>query len=118
MGDNVHIVAGFSKDFCISGLRAGYAFSHNEDLISGIESLGLCSSVSNQTQWTLINMLNDKVWTRKFLKENQLRLKTRFDALKSALEAIGVKVTVCKGTLMCWADFRHLLKENTPEGEF
>ena len=70
MGDYVHIVAGFSKDFGISGLRAGYVFSHNKDLISGIESLGLFSAVSNQTQWTLINMLNDEVWTRKYLGEN------------------------------------------------
>ena len=30
---------------------------------------------------------------------------------------IGVKVTPCKSTLMAWADFRHLLKEPTPEGE-
>ena len=49
MGDYVHIVAGFSKDFCISGLRCGTLFTHNQDIIYAIESIGLFGAVSNQT---------------------------------------------------------------------
>ena len=47
MGDFVHIIGGFSKDFCISGLRAGTLFSHNSSLTSCIDNLGLFSAVSN-----------------------------------------------------------------------
>jgi aspartate/methionine/tyrosine aminotransferase len=47
LGDHVHVVAGFSKDFCISGLRAGTLFTHNQDLLAAISGLGLFGAVSN-----------------------------------------------------------------------
>ena len=49
MGDFCHIVAGFSKDFCMSGLRVGTLFSHNSAMNTCLDSLGLFSAVSNQT---------------------------------------------------------------------
>ena len=52
-----------------------------------------------------------------FLAENRRRLKERFDALEDALSVIGVKLMPSKGTLMAWADFRHLLKEQSANGE-
>lgn len=40
LGDNVHIAAGFSKDFALSGFRVGTLFSHNKDLLGAMDSLG------------------------------------------------------------------------------
>ena len=63
MGDNVHIVTGFSKDFCMSGLRVGALFSHNSGMHGCIDMLGLFGAVSNQTQWCLTQILEDEKWT-------------------------------------------------------
>lgn len=113
LGDSVHVIGGFSKDFCISGLRAGTLFTHNQDLLEAIGNLGLFSAVSNQTQWCLTQILVDDGWVARYLAENQKRLKCRYDALKDALGAIGVRVHPCRSTLMAWADFRPLLKDET-----
>ena len=47
MGDYVHVIAGFSKDFCVSGMRCGTLFTHNKDIIYAVESIGLFGAVSN-----------------------------------------------------------------------
>lgn len=46
MGDFVHVVAGFSKDFGVSGYRTGTLFSHNEDLLVCMSRLGYFKTVS------------------------------------------------------------------------
>lgn len=74
MGNYIHVVAGFSKDFCMSGLRCGTLFTHNQDLLDAIGALGLFTAVSNQSQWTLTQMLNDEKWTMNFINKNRQRL--------------------------------------------
>ena len=64
METNVHIIAGFSKDFCMSGLRVGTLLTHNENVLKAIDNLGEYSLVSNHTQWMLTKMLEDMIWTK------------------------------------------------------
>ena len=40
MGDFVHIAAGFSKDFVCSGFRVGTLFTHNEEILTCMGSMG------------------------------------------------------------------------------
>lgn len=40
MGDFVHVCAGFSKDFAINGFRVGTLFTHNQDLLQAMGSVG------------------------------------------------------------------------------
>ena len=40
LGEHVHIAGGFSKDFALSGFRAGTIFTHNKDLLGAMDSLG------------------------------------------------------------------------------
>ena len=40
MGDFVHVCAGFSKDFAINGFRVGTLFTHNQDLLQALGSVG------------------------------------------------------------------------------
>lgn len=70
MGDYVHIVAGFSKDFGVSGFRTGTLFTHNEDLLICMKRMGYFKTVSTQTQWTLTKILQDEDWTNNYLKIN------------------------------------------------
>ena len=37
-GDRVHIVAGLSKDWGISGFRVGTLFTHNTELVTALET--------------------------------------------------------------------------------
>jgi aspartate/methionine/tyrosine aminotransferase len=49
LGDKVHIAAGFSKDFALSGFRVGTLFTHNQDILGATGSLGYFQTVSTHT---------------------------------------------------------------------
>lgn len=110
LGDYVHICGGFSKDFALSGFRAGICFTHNQDLYGAMDSLGYFQTVSTFTQNLLTKMLQDEKWTQSYLKASQQRLKSCYEALVDCMDAIGVKVFPCQGTQMAWVDFRKYLK--------
>jgi len=117
MGDYVHIVAGFSKDFGVSGYRTGTLFSHNEDLLVCMSRLGYFKTVSTQTQFTLTKILEDEQWTNQFIERNQQKLENCYEGMKDAFESIGAKVLPCQGTMMAWVDMSSLLKEQSFKGE-
>lgn len=117
LGEKVHIVAGFSKDFGLSGLRVGMLFSHNEELLTALKNLGLFTTVSHVTQHWLTRVLEDSAWVDAYIAKNRKRLYACYQGLQEALNGIGVDLFPCQGTLMAWADFRHLLKEPSWEAE-
>ena len=49
LGEYVHIAAGFSKDFALSGSRVGILLTHNKELLEAVDSLGYFKAVSNHT---------------------------------------------------------------------
>ena len=111
MGEYVHVCAGFSKDLAINGFRVGTLFSHNKDLLEALSSVGYFQTVSTYTQFLLTRILEDEKWTFRWMNENKRRLKVCFDGLQDAMNAIGVPVTPCQGTMMAWVDFRKYLRE-------
>ena len=111
MGEHVHVCAGFSKDLALNGFRVGTLFSHNKDLLEALSSVGYFQTVSTYTQFLLTRILQDERWIFSWMKENMRRLKVCFDGLQDAMDAIGVPVTPCQGTMMAWVDFRKYLRE-------
>lgn len=115
--DKVHIVAGLSKDWGMSGFRGGSLFTHNEALKVAMETISYYSSVSEYTQLALTAMLSDEVWRDWYLAENRRRLEETFYAAKEALDLIGVPVFPATGALFLWADFSSYLLHGQTEKE-
>jgi 1-aminocyclopropane-1-carboxylate synthase len=88
LGDNVHIVWGFSKAFGISGFRVGALYTQNED-VSNCANAMSCSPVSSDTQSTLRQLLADHEFVQSYVADNSSKLTAQFDALCMGLEALG-----------------------------
>jgi len=118
LGDHVHILWGMSKDFCASGLRLGFLFSHNEALLKALDNVGYFSTVSNSTQDTLALALGDDAWLTSFFKRNHGRLKEARDIIIDALTPLGVRFIVPRAGLFIWVDLSPWLPQPpTWEGE-
>ena len=115
LSDHVHIVAGLSKDWGMSGFRVGSLFSHNTRLLQAMDLLGYYQSVSEYTQYALTKVLEDDEWVDWYIAENQRRLAATFSALQEALALIGVSLFPSHGGIFAWADFSSFLREGQSE---
>ncbi|XWS21331.1 hypothetical protein CRYUN_Cryun30bG0046300 [Craigia yunnanensis] len=113
----IHIVYSLSKDLGLPGFRVGMIYSNNETVISAATKMSSFGLVSSQTQYLLSNMLANKKFTSKYMKENQKRLKKRKEMLVSGLKKSGIECLKGNAGLFCWVDMRHLLSFNTFQAE-
>jgi 1-aminocyclopropane-1-carboxylate synthase len=117
LGDRVHIVAGLSKDWGMSGFRVGTLFSHNMKLLQALDLIGYYPMVSYYSQHALTKVFEDDKWIDWYINENQRRLWETYQALEAALSRIQVTVIPAQGGLFVWADFSSLLKDGQSEKE-
>ncbi|CAH9110804.1 unnamed protein product [Cuscuta epithymum] len=113
----VHIVYSLSKDMGLPGFRVGAIYSNDEMVVSAATKMSSFGLVSSQTQYLLSAMLSDKKFTKKYLKENQKRLKQRHAMLVAGLRDTGIECLESSAGLFCWVDMRHLLTSQTFEAE-
>lgn len=115
LGNKVHVLQGFSKDFGLSGFRVGCVVTHNKELYTAVDSLSYFQCVSGVTQSLLSSLLSDenKPWMQWYIAENRVRLKRCYEALVDALSVCEkVQLYPCHSTLMAWADFSAYLPVN------
>ncbi|MED6128299.1 acetyl-coenzyme A synthetase 2 [Stylosanthes scabra] len=115
--NRVHIVYSLSKDLGLPGFRVGAIYSENDAVVAAATKMSSFGLVSSQTQYLLSAMLGDKKFTKKYLSENQKRLKVRQRMLVTGLQKAGIKCLKSNAGLFCWVDMRHLLCSNTFEAE-
>ncbi|XWS24058.1 hypothetical protein CRYUN_Cryun28dG0068500 [Craigia yunnanensis] len=113
----IHIVYSLSKDLGLPGFRVGMIYSNNETVVSAATKMSSFGLVSSQSQYLLSNMLANKKFTSKYMKENQKRLKKMKEMLVSGLKKSGIDCLKGNAGLFCWVDLRHLLSSNTFEAE-
>lgn len=117
LGDQVHIAAGLSKDWGMSGFRVGTLFSHNEKLLNALGLIAYYPAVSQYTQFALTQMFADDAWVDWYIEENQKRLFATYQALVAALDRVQVPVVPAEGAIFAWADFSSLLLKGQTEKE-
>ncbi|KAG5175206.1 pyridoxal phosphate-dependent transferase [Tribonema minus] len=117
LGDYIHVVWGFSKDFGGSGLRVGVLFSRNERLRRALDTLSMFSGCSGHTQAALAAVLRDDALVARYLDENARRLARSYDALAAWLARMRIPYSPCTSGIFAWIDMRALLSEATWEGE-
>ena len=115
MGDYVHVVAGLSKDWGMSGFRVGSLFSHNADLLTAVDAVGYYSSPSRYMQFILQGVFDDDAFVSWYIAENRRRLYETYQALEEALSLIGAPLVPSQGAIFAWADFSSFILEGQTE---
>jgi len=116
----LHWLYSFSKDFGLSGFRVGTLYTRNSALMSAIASGSGPNIISNQTQWTLMQLLSDEKWVAQLVRLNQERLTQAYRLVTNMLQEVGIPHTHSQGTLFIWADLSAYLErgyEATEEEE-
>jgi aspartate/methionine/tyrosine aminotransferase len=117
LGERVHVVWAFSKDFGASGMRAGVLVSENEALLGAMDQLAYWGSVSGHTQWLLGRAISDDAWVDAFVRTNRQRLREAKSRVTRALDAIGVPYLEPEAGFFLLIDLRRQLETPTFEGE-
>jgi aspartate/methionine/tyrosine aminotransferase len=115
LGPYIHFVYALSKDFALSGLRVGVAYSENEEIRLPMQKLNDLCQISSQTQLTVEKMLSSasddgQLWSSDvFLPENNGRIKSRSNMLQSVLDESGIPFLRGDSGLFLWMDFSEFL---------
>lgn len=117
LGDDVHILWGFSKDFCASGLRCGVLLSHNARLLSALDNLGYFMTVSNDTQDVLADMLADTPWVDSFISANRSALSGAHATVASALSDLGIPFVPATTGMFIWFSLREFIDSEAVHSE-
>ncbi len=117
LGDRVHIVWAFSKDFGASGLRCGVLISENQQLLDAVNGLAYWSVVSGHTQWLLGQMIADDAFVEYYCMELRSRLGVRYREVTAALAAAGITYLEAGAAIFLLCDLREFLEEPTWEAE-
>lgn len=132
LGPYIHFVYALSKDFALSGLRVGVAYSENENIRLPMQKLNDLCQVSSQTQCTVEHMLNAKSlipqlnhecdtthatkvsWsTDLFLEEGRKRIRERCDRLQQCLLENEIPYIPADSGMFVWMDLSEFLPKLT-----
>jgi aspartate/methionine/tyrosine aminotransferase len=117
LGEDVHVVWAFSKDFAMSGLRCGVLVTQNSDVRAAVASQAVWGSVSTLTQAVLSAMLEDDAWIGRYLAAMRGRLGAMHAAVTAALAAAGIRHIPAEAGFFVLVDLREFLDEPTWEAE-
>jgi len=119
LGDQLHVMYGFSKDFCMSGIRAAVLYSENAALHGAMGNIGYFNCISHQTQHTLAGVLEKDGGAAIDGVLSTLRgdLRDQYTCFSAHLERLGIAyVPSCAGLFTC-VNLRQYLEEDSWEGE-
>ena len=116
-GPDLHLVWGFSKDFGMSGLRAGILATGNDELRDALTQHAIFSGVSGDTQFLLASMLEDADWTRRYIDTMRARLASARGHTEQVLAHHDIPVLEGDAAIFVMADFRSRLEAKTWEDE-
>ncbi len=117
LGDRIHIVWAFSKDFGLSGFRSGVIYTHNEELHRTVDLLAYWAATSGDTQSLLEQMIMDEVWVDEFLAESRRRLATTYRNVTAVFDEAKIPYVAGGSGFFFLLDLRDHLDEPTWEAE-
>jgi aspartate/methionine/tyrosine aminotransferase len=100
LGPYIHLVYALSKDFALSGLRVGVAYTENPEILVPMQKLNDLCQISSQTQLLVERMLSatvagsdNKKFVDAYLSSNRNNIQTRCDKLQSCLSDVDIPYT-------------------------
>jgi 1-aminocyclopropane-1-carboxylate synthase len=117
LGDRLHLVWAFSKDFAASGLRCGVLVTENEALLAAVDLLAEWACCSGDTQFLLGEMIADEAWVDGYVAAMRARLGAAYGAVAAALAAEGIPFLPSSAGFFLLVDLRRFLAAPTHEAE-
>ena len=117
LGDFVHIVWAFSKDFAASGFRCGTLVTENRELMAAMEGLAYWAAVSGDTQFMLGEMISDEPWVDAYAKVMPQRLGEAYRAITARLDQASIPYLPSEAGFFFLLDLRRYLSAPTWEAE-
>ncbi|MFQ5517824.1 MAG: aminotransferase class I/II-fold pyridoxal phosphate-dependent enzyme, partial [Acidimicrobiia bacterium] len=117
LGDQLHIVWAFSKDFAVSGLRCGVLLTENAAVLEAIDGLAYWAVCSGDTQWLLGRMVADDEWVDGYITHNRARLRRAHTEVSAALGEQGIPHIRAEAGLFLLCDMRSFMPDLTEEAE-
>jgi len=114
---DMHFIWAFSKDFAMSGLRAGVLMTRNEQIVTAVRELAYWGAISGDTQHLLTSLIEDDVFVDNFLAEMRRRLASAYETTTAALTATDIPFVRGGAGLFVVCDFRRYLVEQTWDAE-
>ncbi|ORY22792.1 PLP-dependent transferase [Neocallimastix californiae] len=88
--ENTHGLWGFSKDFCLNGLRIGVTISYSKTVMAAIQKICFLTCIPTNIDNILVNILSDEEWTDNFIINNNRKLYKSYSHLTNSLNAHGI----------------------------
>ena len=117
LGDRIHVVWAFSKDFGASGLRCGVLVTENESVMRVVSTLAYWSACSGHTQHLLGEVLADEAWVDDYIQKLQGTLGDVYRTVTDRLSANNIPFLPAQGGIFVLCDLRSRLPTPTAEGE-
>mmetsp|Transcript_36138 Transcript_36138/g.88491 ORF Transcript_36138/g.88491 Transcript_36138/m.88491 type:complete len:419 (+) Transcript_36138:57-1313(+) len=115
--EDVVVLWGMSKDFCMSGIRCGVLIATNPALLQALGTFAIFHGISVTTQQDLAAMLSDTAWADDFLRRNAENRDDMLQVVTDTLTELQIPFVQPKAAIFIWMDFRQLLEEPTEAGE-
>jgi len=117
LGDRVHVVWAFSKDFGASGLRCGVLVSESAEVIAAVDQLAYWSACSGHTQYLLSSFVADTAAVDAYLAEMRRDLAETHAAVVHALARAGIPHIPATAGFFVLCDLRAFLDAPTVDAE-
>jgi aspartate/methionine/tyrosine aminotransferase len=114
MPHHVHVLWGMSKDWGMSGLRVGALFTHHAELRAALSNAGYFTTVSNDTQRVLAELLTDRAASAALLSRLQHALREGAELVCDTLTRLGLPFVRPAAGMYVWADLSSLLPPAAP----
>jgi len=117
LGERVHIVWAFSKDFGASGLRCGVLVSENRAVNAAVDALAYWACCSGHTQHLLGDLISDETWVDSYIGSMRELLRGAYTRLETALDVGGIRYVPAEAGVFVLLDLRPQLAAQTWEAE-
>ncbi|OUM70005.1 hypothetical protein PIROE2DRAFT_23511, partial [Piromyces sp. E2] len=88
--ENTHGLWGFSKDFCLNGLRIGCTISYSKTVMAAMQKICFLTCIPTNIDNILVNILSDVEWTDQFILNNNRKLLKNYTHLTNSLNAHNI----------------------------
>ncbi|PRQ03369.1 Aspartate aminotransferase [Enhygromyxa salina] len=117
LGQLVHLVWAFSKDFGASGLRCGVLLSENEGVLQAVDALAYWAACSGDTQYLLGQLIADTAFVDPYLRQMRARLGQAYARVTAALDRHQIPHLPAEAGFFLICDLRAKLDEQSWAGE-
>ncbi len=117
LGERVHIVWAFSKDFGASGLRCGVLVSENRAVNAAVDAFAYWACCSGHTQYLLGEMISDEAWVDGYITTMRDGLRIVYGRVAGLLDGGGIPYLPAEAGVFVLLDLRPFMTEPTWEAE-